>query len=117
MTQEDSRNNALCVLSGKRSDLKANIFFPVITDIDLLMDNLVSLVLCMCPEQNELKWVRQTCWQQLTFAQFRKVLLSGLLCLVSEPLKSMDRFCPIKQNLTLKMWTEIWKGVNTIVLV
>lgn len=74
ITQEDSRNNELCVLSGKRSDLKANISFLVITDIGLLMGDIVSLVLCMCPEQNELKCATHTCLQQLTFVQIRKVL-------------------------------------------
>lgn len=60
-THGDSRNYALCALSGRRAYLKANVSFLVITDIDLFVDNLISLVLCVCPEQNERKCVTQTC--------------------------------------------------------
>lgn len=49
-THGDSRNYALCALRGRRADLKANVSFLVITDIDLFVNNLVSLVLCVCPE-------------------------------------------------------------------
>lgn len=44
-THEDSRNNALCTLSGKKADLKVNVSFLMITDMDLFVDNLVSSVL------------------------------------------------------------------------
>lgn len=64
-THEDSRNNALCALSGKKAHLKVNASFLVITDMDLFGDNLFSLVLYMCPEQNELKCVTQTCSSSL----------------------------------------------------
>ncbi|KAI1233960.1 hypothetical protein IHE44_0004416 [Lamprotornis superbus] len=39
-THEDSRNNALCALSGKKADLKANVSFLVITDMYLFVNNL-----------------------------------------------------------------------------
>lgn len=85
-THEDSRNNALCALSGKKADLKANVSFLVITDTDLFVDNLVSLVLCRCPEQNELKCVTQNC-SSSPLPKLGRYL--GLICLVSGLIKSM----------------------------
>lgn len=85
------------------------------------MDNLVSLVLYMCPEQNELKCVTQTCSSSLLpklgkyLDQLRYVLYQG-------PQKAYVsaggiEFALLTENLTLKVWTENWKGVNTILLV
>lgn len=80
------------------------------------MDNLVSFVLYVCPEQDELNHV--TDLQQLTFAEIklgRYFYHLWIWVLYQDSLKgyvSAERmdFTLFTEDLTMKTWTEDWKG-------